>query len=186
MKKSYKILIAAAVLVIAAAVGTGIYLGTRKSGNVDETAVARSQEDEGDIHYLDDEAIALAGEAQTTEALNEAAATLALVNAQRANAGLGALTWNENLVQAAMVRAKECESHFSHTRPDGRDWYTVNSQIMYGENLAYLYYNASAAVQAWMDSPTHRQNILGNFNTMGVAVHQTAGGEWYWAQEFGY
>ena len=85
-----------------------------------------------------------------------------------------------------MVRAQECEKKFSHQRPDGTEWYTVNSQIMYGENLAHNYYNANSVVDAWMASPTHRANIeTAAYTKMGVAAYKTSSGQWYWAQEFG-
>ncbi len=192
-RKNLIIAIAALVVVVAAAIvivtvrNNRIAAQQAAAGNVGDTAISRSQEDEGDIHYFDDGAIALAGEApQSSDAIAQAEATLDLVNEQRASAGLPALVWNENLVAAAMVRAAECERSFSHTRPDGNAWYTVNSQIMYGENLAYLFSNAASVVKAWMDSPTHRENILGNYSSVGVATYQTQSGDWYWAQEFGY
>ena len=38
-----------------------------------------------------------------------------------------------------------------------------------------------------MNSPTHKANIMdGGYKTVGIAVFQDDGGNWYWAQEFGY
>jgi uncharacterized protein YkwD len=55
-----------------------------------------------------------------------------------------------------------------------------------GENIAGNSTN-KAAVDAWMNSPTHRANIMdGSFVTVGMAIYQTDNGSWYWAQEFGY
>ena len=113
--------------------------------------------------------------------------TLALVNEQRAAAGEAPLAWNQGLAEAAMVRAAECEKSFSHTRPDGTEWWTVDSDLMYGENLARGYYDAGSVVSAWMASPGHRANILNaGYTTVGIAVHQAQDGTWYWAEEFGY
>ena len=128
--------------------------GCQKKGEVDKSSVARGFDEEGDIHYFDEQAVALAGEAQTSELMAQAEATHSIVNQKRAAAGLGPLDWSEPLSEAAMVRAKECETSFSHKRPNGQDWYTVNSQIMYGENLAHNYTNANSVVDAWMASPT--------------------------------
>ncbi len=50
---------------------------------------------------------------------------LTLVNEQRSQAGLGALSWDSNLASAANVRAKEIVSSFSHTRPDGSACFTA-------------------------------------------------------------
>lgn len=187
MKNSRKFRALAAIAAVALGVSIA-FTGCQKKGKgeVDQTSVARSFDSEGDIHYFDDEAVALAGEAQSSEALAQAQATLDIVNQKRAAAGLGPLAWSDALSQAAMVRAQECEQKFSHTRPNGSDWYTVNSQIMFGENLAHNYYNANSVVDAWMASPTHRANIEGaQFTSVGVAAYQTSSGQWYWAQEFG-
>ena len=183
-----KILIALAVVVAVAAIGgTLLYRNSRKGDLGTETAVARSQDSEDpNLHHIDDEAIALAGDADATGLMNQAVATLALVNTQRAAVGLGGLVWDENLVQAAYVRAIEASQVFSHTRPNGQDWWTVNSAIMYGENLAHNFYSPESVVNAWKNSPTHRANIVGGFRTMGVAIYQASNGQWYWAQEFGY
>ena len=170
----------------------------KTDGELYSTAAIRQYSDSDlDNVYLDDEAIALAqsvananmSEADKATAANMRAAAKAAVdgcNAQRSAAGLGALVWNDALEQAAMVRAQEAVSTWSHTRPDGSDWWTVNSSIMYGENLAKGYSSADAAVAAWMASPTHKENImLGEFRSCGIAIFEI-GGVWYWAQEFGY
>ena len=173
--------------IAALVLGVSIALtGCQKKGEVGETSVARAFEEEGDIHYFDEEAVALAGGAGTTDTIAQAEATLAIVNQKRAAKGLPPVDWNEQLSQAAMVRAQECEKKFSHQRPDGTEWYTVNSQIMFGENLAHNYYNANSVVDAWMASPTHRANIeTAAYTKMGVAAYKTSSGQWYWAQEFG-
>ena len=154
---------------------------------LDKTAVSRTEEEEGDIHYFDEEAVALAGEASLSESImTELEKVVAQVNAIRANSGLHPLTLSASLSSAAQVRAMECERAFSHTRPDGSAWWTVNSTMMYGENLAKNYYDSGSVVAAWMASPTHAANILGGFNTIGLGLHQTSNGTWYWAQEFGF
>ncbi|MBR5115524.1 MAG: CAP domain-containing protein, partial [Lachnospiraceae bacterium] len=81
---------------------------------------------------------------------------------------------------------EEITRRFSHTRPDGSDWYTVDGNIMFGENLAELYDTPASVVDAWMNSPAHRANIMdGEFQTCGIAIYRV-GNDWYWAQEFGY
>ena len=185
MKKQQRFRVFAAIAALVLGVSIAL-TGCQKKGEVDKTSVARGFDEEGDIHYFDEEAVALAGGAGTTDTIAQAEATLAIVNQKRAAKGLPPVDWNEPLSQAAMVRAQECEKKFSHQRPDGTEWYTVNSQIMYGENLAHNYYNANSVVDAWMASPTHRANIeTASYTKMGVAAYKTANGQWYWAQEFG-
>ena len=157
------------------------------TASIDDAAVSRLESEEGDEHYIDDNAIALAGKASTSAGAAMAQSALALVNQQRAAQGLAALIWSDGLEKDAEVRAQECEQSFSHTRPNGTDWWTVDSNLMYGENLAYNYSDANSVVNAWMASPTHKANIMnGEFATVGIAAYQTSGGVWYWAQEFGY
>ncbi len=113
--------------------------------------------------------------------------TIALVNKERSAAGLSALDVNQGLEQCAEVRAVECATSYSHTRPDGSDWWTVNSDLMYGENLASNYTSAQAVVNAWMASPAHKANIMNSgYSTIGLATYTTESGDVYWAEEFGY
>ena len=155
---------------------------------IDDEAVSRSEDDyDPDNKYIDDEAIALADAISTAEGALMAQTAAVLVNEERTEQGLSELTWSDALTQAAAVRAQECETSFSHTRPDGTAWWTVNSDLMYGENLAYNFNSAEAVVEAWMNSEGHRANILkAGYVTIGIACYQTAAGKWYWAQEFGY
>ncbi len=186
MKRKWKEILG---LTLVTACALGCIVCNNTKGELPENAAARVQsESDGAMVYIDDGAIALAGEVPQTANLGQAAQeAVTLTNQQRAAAGLPALAWNQGLADAAFVRAQEIVGTFSHTRPNGSDWWTVNSQLMYGENLAKGYSSADAAVQGWMASPTHKANILdGGFKTVGIAVFQGSDGKWYWAQEFGY
>ncbi len=111
-----------------------------------------------------------------------------LVNEARAAEGLAPLSWSNALAADAAVRAQEIVLNFSHTRPDGSDWWTVDPDRMYGENLACGQSTAQEVFNSWMASPGHRANILGDFTTCGFALHYNgdASYTYYWAQEFGY
>ncbi|WP_049945844.1 MULTISPECIES: CAP domain-containing protein [unclassified Butyrivibrio] len=162
--------------------------GEKQVATIDDVAALRGINEDIENIYIDDEAIALAGEITSSEgAVAAAQAAFALVNQKRAASGLGQLQWSDSLTQAALVRAQEIVGTFSHNRPDGSPWYTVNSNIMFGENLAKLYNTGDSVVAAWMASPTHAANIMeAGFKTVGIAVFQAGNGNWYWAQEFGY
>lgn len=113
------------------------------------------------------------------------AAVITKVNEIRVANGLNALRYDAALEADSSVRASEITSKFSHTRPDGSDWYTVDEDLMYGENLAEGYSSADAVVNAWMASPEHKANILKSDFT-SIAVSMTSkNGKVYWAQEFG-
>jgi len=113
------------------------------------------------------------------------AQALAKVNEIRIANGLSAVQHSASLETTSVVRANEITSKFSHTRPDGSDWYTVNADLQYGENLAEGYSTADDVVNAWMASPSHRENILrSDFTTCAIST-TTVNGRTYWAQEFG-
>lgn len=164
-------------------------LSVKEAKAITDQAVTREEGiPEDGIVYIEPELVSLA-ESLSGNADSAAAARSAfdMVNARRQEAGLSSLTWNSGLEQAAAVRAIEASQLFSHTRPDGSDWWTVNSDLMYGENLAKGYSTADSAVKAWMDSPTHKANILdGEFKSIAITIHINDNGQWFWAQEFGY
>lgn len=118
-------------------------------------------------------------------AKGDAKAAFAKVNEIRVANGLNPLSWNYQVENAAKVRANEIVGSFSHTRLDGRPWYTADDKVLYGENLAQYYDSAEEVVAAWMNSPSHRANILkGDFKS-GAIFTVEVDGEVYWAEEFG-
>ena len=110
---------------------------------------------------------------------------LELVNAYRADYGLAPLTLSDALCSAAATRAQESTISFSHTRPDGSSCFTV-SLLACGENMAMgTDMTADGAVSKWMNSSSHRDNILdSSFRTLGVG-YCSSGREVYWVQLFG-
>ncbi len=115
----------------------------------------------------------------------EAYKVLTLVNEHRATLGLAALTWDEDMREAAEIRAAEATLSWSHTRPDGENWYTV-SDLVKGENLAKGYDSAEDVFEAWMDSDGHRKNIEWELaTTIYVSYFEISTGG-YWAMELGY
>ena len=124
-----------------------------------------------------------------TAASAEAADVLAIVNRERASAGLTSLTMTAQLNKLAEIRAKEIVKLFSHTRPNGTSCFTVFKEngVAYryaGENIAYGQTSAASVMNAWMGSSGHRANILGkNFGKIGIACY-IANGRKYWVQIF--
>jgi uncharacterized protein YkwD len=136
------------------------------------------------------------------------AATLCLVNRERAAHGEGELHANGHLQQAAQGHTESMAfgNYFEHLGPGGQTplqrirstGYIYSSQLGYelGENIAWAtgYLATPAAiVSAWMGSPGHRANILdGHFRDSGIGVsphpptsvsHGQAGG--LYTQDFG-
>jgi len=119
------------------------------------------------------------------------AAVLALVNEARADAGCGALTADPAL--AAVARAHSADmrdrDYFSHTSPEGLSPFDRAEQAGVGysraENIAFGQSDAAAVMEAWLESPGHRQNILDcELTRLGVGVAEGPGGPW-WTQLFG-
>ena len=115
-----------------------------------------------------------------------------LVNQERTKAGLNAVTLDQNIASAALVRAKEIETSFSHTRPNGSKFSTalIEQGVTFkgaGENIAWGQKSPEAVMQAWMNSEGHRANILNkNFTKIGVGYYQNAIGRNFWTQLFTY
>jgi uncharacterized protein YkwD len=98
-----------------------------------------------------------------------------LTNQVRQQEGLNPLIMDSELMKAAAIRAKELDSLFEHTRPDGTSWSTAVSNdaktrlFVSAENIAG-YSGPASAINALMNSPGHRANILGqSYTHMGVA-----------------
>src|SRR3989344_5803647 len=106
-----------------------------------------------------------------------------LTNSKRAEAGVSMLTVNPVLSQAVQAKGADmvAKNYWAHTSPDGLTPWTFfkNSNYRYlyaGENLARDF---SRCVNAWMNSPTHRENIISNrYREIGIAViHDTFQGQ---------
>ena len=113
-----------------------------------------------------------------------------LTNIERVNANLPELTRYAPLNQTALLRARETVTLWSHTRPDGRPFYTAftDTNVEYlaaGENLAAGQKNPAEVVRSWMESTGHRENILAvEFGRLGVGVIMDDEGKIYWTQMF--
>ncbi len=115
-----------------------------------------------------------------------ASALFESINQSRRDVYLTELSWSDELSQAAKTRAKELLITFDHKRPDGRLWDTVSSHV-YAENIAYGQKTSEEAQAGFMQSESHRDNILyGDFGTVGTAVIRDVRGMYYYVQLFGY
>lgn len=195
MKKN--IIISSVMIMLIAIISVIIFLNysfiatpvnVEKETYLDSESVQRQENDikNEEVVYLDEEAIALNGNPVSTELRKMAYSAYGQINTIRVQNGLNELIWNDNLEYVANVRAKELPQSFSHTRPNGKPWYTVNSKIQGGENLAYGFETAEDVVNAWMNSESHRDNILyADFREIAIAIY-VVDGTYYWAQEMNY
>jgi uncharacterized protein YkwD len=129
----------------------------------------------------------------TVSAETQAAAeVLKLVNEERSKVGCSALSANSALSDLAEKFSDDMAARgfFDHTDPDGATPWDRAAKAgisdVGGENIARGQADAAAVMEAWMNSPGHRANILNcDFKTLGVGVHFGSGGPW-WTQDFGY
>lgn len=99
-------------------------------------------------------------------------ALLSATNQQRANNGLGALTVNSLLNSSAQAKANDmvAKNYWSHNTPSGQEPWVFFDAAGYeyskaGENLAYGFGTSGETVVGWMNSPSHRANILDTMYT---------------------
>jgi len=105
---------------------------------------------------------------------------LLLTNIQRSHSGLPVLQLNGELTQAAEAKAQDmfAKDYWAHFGPDGESpWDFIHAAgynyVYAGENLARGFSSAQDTVNAWMNSPEHRANILSpNYQDVGFAVER--------------
>ena len=102
-----------------------------------------------------------------------------LTNKARQENNLPALTYNEDIQDAADLRAKEISTKFSHTRPDGSSCHTVVEKFEYrvtGENLIMADNPISEPeilLDTWMNSEGHRANILlPDYTSIAIGLYE--------------
>jgi hypothetical protein len=101
-----------------------------------------------------------------------------LTNADRSNNKLAGLTVSPTLERIAQMKANDMaeKGYFAHNSPEGNTpWYWFKkagyNYSFAGENLAVYFSDSAELEKAWMNSPTHRANILNSsFTEMGIAM----------------
>lgn len=116
------------------------------------------------------------------ESLFSASGILDFTNRQRkANGSLSVLSQNSKLNQIASLRIKDMfeKEYFEHKSPSGVGASDIANDVGYefilvGENIALGNFGGDEdLVQAWMDSPGHRANILNRrYTEIGIAVER--------------
>lgn len=121
---------------------------------------------------------------------------LNLVNKARRENGLNELWYSARVHEVSTLRAYELCSYYSHTRPNGTGFSTAFNELglsfhMVGENIAYgrnMFEDPEEVFEAWMDSPSHRENILNpDYECVAFGLCTLKVGKdtyYYWSQEF--
>lgn len=120
------------------------------------------------------------------------AQVLSLTNQKRAEAGLQPCSGTDaNLNRSAKAKSEDMatNNYFAHGSPTYGDPFAMmrNFGVTFraaGENIAMGQTTPQAVVDAWMNSPGHRANIMnGSFTHLGVG-YIVKDGKPYWTQQF--
>ncbi|MFI0712890.1 CAP domain-containing protein [Streptomyces inhibens] len=114
-----------------------------------------------------------------------------LVNAQRAQHGCGPLTVDPHLQAAAQAHSDDmaARNYYEHNTPEGVDPGTRMTNAgfrwnSWAENIFKSPKDPATAMDGWMKSPGHRDNILNcSYKSTGVGVNLSSNGPW-WTQDF--
>ena len=119
-----------------------------------------------------------------------------LINAQRVANGESPLVWDAELCRMARMHSESMArgGFFDHRSPDGRDmverahgsnvrgWHTMAENIAYNQGFNDP---AGFAVERWMRSSKHRDNILNaSFSRSAVGIARSADGRVFLTQVF--
>jgi hypothetical protein len=101
-----------------------------------------------------------------------------MLNQTRSSLGIDTLTESEQLNQAARLKAEDMvrNGYFSHISPTGITpwyWFKISgySYKYAGENLAIGFYNSEDVYNAWLNSASHKENMLNSaYTEIGTAI----------------
>lgn len=107
-------------------------------------------------------------------------AMLDRINEYRVEADLEELWLDEYLCAIASYRSYEASLVWSHTRPDGRGYWTVLDDYGYGggasgELLGYASGDGAAVIDKWMSSESHGALLMGGSSAVGIGIYYAGG-----------
>jgi uncharacterized protein YkwD len=117
----------------------------------------------------------------------EVASFVKLMNEYRRSLGLSPLIWDSRVAAVAKAHSRDMyeRDYFSHTTPEGRTtWDRLAARrVTYsraGENIAWGQTTGRAVLEAWLNSPHHRENI----EREGYTHHGVGRVGTYWTHVF--
>ncbi len=184
-----------AVLILGIVIGRITVLGNGASEVYlrDNQPIAKPQPSQPPRHRPALVPVAPAGSEETSLDLTDLEQDVVFfVNEARVKAGCAKLRIDPRLMTSARQHSAEMAASgtFDHESPDGASPWDRMARAGYrlggAENIAKGYQNAADAVKSWLNSPSHRRNILNcQLTVTGVGVNLDRGGPW-WTQDFGY
>lgn len=114
-----------------------------------------------------------------------------LTNVERQKRGLTPFSWNDRLAEVARNHSDDMSAngYFAHENKQGQSpWERADAAGIkyssFGENIAAGQTNAIYAYHGWLNSPGHRQNLLGKLQLLGVGVGFGGSMSIYYTQNF--
>ena len=137
---------------------------------------------------IDENAEALSKSLIVPEAKSIEIEILELINNHRLSMGLHPMA-NMDLIKSQAYSHTEhmvIENEVSHDNFFERSNFlkaNAGAKVV-SENVAYGYTKAASVVNAWLKSPSHRENIEGDFTNFDVSAEQNAEGNWFYTNIF--
>jgi len=119
-----------------------------------------------------------------------AADILVYINQYRVQHGLPKLVMNRVLSDEALKHSADMATHVV---PFGHDGFSqrmdhlhqrIPASLSGAENVAYNYKTAKIVADGWINSPGHRQNLMGHYNLTGIGIAHDKMGRLYYTQMF--
>ena len=112
---------------------------------------------------------------------------LAIINLDRLQRGLAVYQWHDQIAQAAYAHSVDMAAHqrMRHVGSDGSDAGARLTRagfdfITWGENIGAGFVEPQSLFDAWLNSPSHRNQLLGNFRFVGIGAVASSEGVPYW------
>ncbi len=131
--------------------------------------------------------LAVPDNSASTPQLRAAKDLLAIINLDRVQRGLPAYRWNDQVADAAYANSADMAAHqrMQHTGSDGsnagvrltRAGFAWSS---WGENIGAGFSEPQPLYTAWLNSPSHRTQLLGDFRYAGIGAVASSDGTPYW------
>lgn len=123
------------------------------------------------VHKVSPEVLGYASNISIPDLLNE-------TNSQRTTAGIPTLSLNDQLANAAAGKASDMftNQYWAHISPQGQEpWAFITgagyNYVFAGENLARDFGDSKSVVDAWINSASHKENLLNpRFQDVGFAI----------------
>ena len=113
---------------------------------------------------------------------------LNLINNYRQEQGLNSLYYNGTVKAVAfthtdyMIEENDVSHHNFYVRKQNLQ-VSENAQVV-SENVAFGYTSAESLVNAWINSPSHKQNLEGDYTHFDISAEQNQEGDWFYTNIF--